>query len=112
MASFQFPIATSALVIAVLLLSGRDAVAGELISRTPVVHVQVEAGTSQAKVIEELRAQGYSEIKMSALAANPQNPHPERMTDAIDHPEKTPARQGWNGVAVKDGQLVQVYVYY
>jgi len=83
--------------------------AGDLISQVPTVHLTAQSGSTQAQLAEVLKAQGYTEITLSSSPALPSDPHPERNHSLTAHPESTPVRIGWNGVAVKDGQTVQVY---
>ncbi|OIR09939.1 hypothetical protein GALL_78600 [mine drainage metagenome] len=84
--------------------------ASELFSRTPEVHVALPLGSTQGQLAAMLSKQGYDGIRLSAVAASPANPHPETNTSLTAHPEQTPLRLGWNGVASKNGQQVQVYV--
>lgn len=73
------------------------------------VHIAVDGVQSQAQLAQALSAQGYSDIALSAVAADPTHPHPELNPDFVAHPQATPVRSGWNGVAVKDGKTVQIY---
>jgi len=104
-----FPL-VSALAALVLVMDAGLASANGLISATPAVHLSIPAGSTQSQLAEKLRALGYDAIKLSAVPAQPVDPHPELNPTLTDHPELTPVRSGWNGVAVKDGQLVQVFV--
>ena len=79
------------------------------ISHVPTVHIAVANAESQAQLAEQLRARGYTDVVLSSVPATPAIPHPEGNSTLIIHPEQTPVRSGWNGVAVKDGQIVQVY---
>ncbi len=98
------------LVAAGLILGAGAASAEGLIGMAPSVHLAVQNVSSQAQLAETLRSQGYSDIRLSEVAATPATPHPERISSLTDHPEKVPVHSGWNGVAVKNGQVVQVYV--
>ncbi len=100
----------SGLTAAGLILGASAASAETLVGMAPTVHLAVQKVTSQSQLAEMLRSQGYSDIHLSAVAATPATPHPELISSLTDHPEKVPVRSGWNGVAVKDGQVVQVYV--
>ncbi len=84
--------------------------ATELFSSTPEVHVALPLGANQGQLASLLSKQGYDGIHLSAVAATPANPHPETNASLTAHPEQTPLRLGWNGVASKNGQQVQVYV--
>lgn len=93
-----------------LLMTGLQAArAGDLISVAPTVHVAVAGVESQAKLAEILRGQGYSEIVLADADPTFTAPHPELNPQRIAHPEATPVREGWNGVAVKDGKSVEIY---
>ncbi len=91
------------------LLAPRPAMAVELFSWTPTVHLAFHDGENQAQLAEQLRAQGYGDVVLSSVHASPANPHPELYSWATAHPEQTPVHDGWNGVATKDGKVVQVY---
>ena len=79
------------------------------ISHVPTVHIAVANTESQAQLADQLRARGYTDVVLSSVPATPANPHPEGNATLTNYPEQTPVRSGWNGVAVKDGQIVQVY---
>jgi len=80
-----------------------------LLSKAPVVHVAVVGVESQAHLAQSLSAMGYSDIALTTVAADPTHPHPELNPEFTADPQDTPVRSGWNGVAVKDGKIVQVY---
>ena len=80
-----------------------------LFSVAPTVHIEVEGVESQAQLAQTLRAQGYSDILLSSTNPSFTEPHPELNPERIAHPDNTPVRPGWNGVAVKDGRTVEVY---
>jgi hypothetical protein len=92
------------------LLASRVAHADDVLSRVPTVHITVAAVDSQAQLAGQLRAQGYTDVILSSTYPSPANPHPELNPTLTSHPEQTPVHSGWNGVASKDGRLVQVYV--
>ena len=75
----------------------------------PVAHVDVAGIESQAQLAQILRSQGYSEIMLADTAPSFTAPHPELNPDRSAHPDITPVRAGWNGVAVKDGKTVEIY---
>jgi hypothetical protein len=102
-------LAVSLAVLCQPLLAPRPALAVEWFSWTPTVHVAFHEGESQSQLAERLRALGYGDIVLSSVYASPANPHPEIYPWATAHPEQTPVHDGWNGIAVKDGQMVQVY---
>lgn len=84
--------------------------AADVIARVPTLHVVASGLQSQAQLADQLRAQGYMDVVMSAIYPSPAIPNPERNSTLTSHPEQTPVHEGWNGVAVRNGQLVQVYV--
>ncbi len=81
-----------------------------LISRVATVHVTVPDAVSQAQLADQLRAQGYAGVVLSSTYPSPADPHPELNPTLTSHPEQVPVHSGWNGIAVRDGQVVQVYV--
>jgi hypothetical protein len=91
-------------------LGGTAAHAASLFAETPTVTVAVAAAESQAQLAKTLAAEGYAAIALSAIQPSLENPHPELNPAALANPTGTPVREGWNGVAEKDGQIVQVYV--
>lgn len=91
------------------LLTTSFARADGLFAPVPTVRVAVSGVETQAQLADRLRAQGYSGVVMSSTPASPANPHPEANPTLTSHPEQTPVHAGWNGIAVKDGELVQVY---
>lgn len=80
-----------------------------IVSTAPVVHVPVGGVESQAQLAQTLRAEGYSDVVLTSVTADPTHPHPELNPAFTANPQGTPVRAGWNGVAVKDGRTVQVY---
>ncbi len=105
---FTIPVAGFAVLVLPSLLA-RPAQADGLFSRVPTVSVSVPKLETQAQLASRLRAQGYTDVVLSSTYPSPANPHPEANPTLTGHPEQTPVHSGWNGVAVKDGQLVQVY---
>lgn len=75
----------------------------------PVAHIDVAGVESQAQLAQILRGQGYDEVMLADTAPSFTAPHPELNPDRTAHPEATPVRAGWNGVAVKDGKTVEIY---
>jgi hypothetical protein len=110
MSSLRTSLIASSLVAGSLVFGIGTASADALFAQTPAVHLAVQTGVNQAQLADMLRAKGYSEIKLSAVPADLQNPHPELNPSLTAHPETVAARGGWNGVATKDGQQVQVYL--
>jgi hypothetical protein len=98
--------------IALLATGVTAAKADGIVTTAPVAHVAVSGVESQAQLAEMLRAQGYSEIMLADTAPSFAAPHPELNPDRIAHPEITPVREGWNGVAVKDGKTVEIYAQF
>lgn len=106
----RFPsLAVSLTALCLPLLASQAAHADGLFSRVATVHLAVAGAESQAQLADRLRAQGFSNVVLSSTAASPADPHPEGNATLTLHPEQTPVRSGWNGVAVKNGQTVQVY---
>jgi hypothetical protein len=69
---------------------------------------------SQAQLISGLQAHGYRDVTLSDRIASPSSPAPELAMPvrSADDPEaqKTSVHVGSNGTAVKDGQLVYIYI--
>ncbi|WP_297367773.1 hypothetical protein [Acidocella sp.] len=99
----------AALAVVGVMLAG-SAGAVPLVSQTPCVTVPVSGMESQAQLAQTLGAQGYDHVVLSAVTPSLANPHPELNASETASPGTTPVRDGWNGVAQKDGQTVQVYV--
>jgi hypothetical protein len=97
MRSFQRGILAAALTIAAALAAG----AAPAQNSTAIA--------TQAQLIERLQAQGYSDVKLSTSLPNTFDPHPELEPDGAD-PRTTAVHEGWNGTAVKGGDIVNVYI--
>ncbi|WP_146101735.1 hypothetical protein [Rhodopila globiformis] len=80
-----------------------------LISRVAIVRIFVPGVESQAQLADRLRAEGYTNVVMSSVYPTPVNPYPQSNRSWTRHLDLTPVHAGWNGVATKDGQVVQVY---
>jgi hypothetical protein len=69
---------------------------------------------TQAQLISGLEAHGYRDVALGNEVASPGKPHPELLAGvhSADDPEaqKTSVHLGWNGTAVKDGELVNIYL--
>ncbi len=91
------------------LLGTQAAHADGFISRVATVHIVVPGVENQAQLADQLRAQGFTGVILSSTYPSPANPHPEDNSTLTSHPEQTPVHAGWNGVAVRNGQTVQVY---
>jgi hypothetical protein len=87
----------------------RPAQSLDVFSTTPTVHIAVPTVESQAQLADQLRALGYTDVVLSSVYATPANPRPQANPAFTSNPQGTPVHEGWNGVAVKDGQIVQVY---
>ncbi|MGO8915424.1 MAG: hypothetical protein ACLQJR_05900 [Stellaceae bacterium] len=88
-----------------------------LVTLTPMVHVPLAGAASEAQLIQQLQAQGFSDFKVTPLSPNRFDPRPELMhpdltvTSAADErAQNTPVHAGWNGTAVKNAKTVEVYV--
>ncbi|MBB5374475.1 hypothetical protein [Acidocella aromatica] len=103
----------SAAVLAVTSMLGlvQPAVASGLISTSNAVMVSLKEIESQGQLAKDLAAGGYTHILLSSVAATRENPHPELNPSLVNQPNE-PARTGWNGTAVKDGETYQIYVSY
>jgi len=101
----------SAAVLAATALLGfaQPAAAGGLFSTVASVHVPVAGVESQAELAQQLSAQGYSDVLLASVAPTRENPHPELNPSLVNDPT-APVRSGWNGVAQKGGETIQVYV--
>lgn len=73
------------------------------------VQVPVSGVESQAQLAQQLSAEGYSDVLLASVAPTRENPHPELNPSLVNDPS-APVRTGWNGVAQKSGETVQVYV--
>ncbi len=105
------PYLAVSLTILCLPLGGTQAAEPEgLFSRVATVHIFVPETQSQAQLADQLRAQGYANVVLSSTYPSPADPHPELNPTLTSRPDQVPVHAGWNGVAVKDGQIVQVYV--
>jgi hypothetical protein len=93
-----------------LMAAGLQAAKAEsFVTTAATAHVTVPALTSQAQLARILREQGYGGILLADTQPSFTAPHPELNPERTAHPESTPVRAGWNGVAVKDGQRVDIY---
>ena len=88
-----------------------------LVTLTPMMHVPMAGAASYAQLIRLLQSQGYADIKVTPLSPNSFDPRPELMhpdltfTSAADDAARdTAIHAGWNGTAVKNGRMVEVYV--
>jgi len=104
----RFSTSAAALAAATLLGLAQPAAASGLFSRVVTVQVPVSGPESQAQLAAQLTAQGYDNIALVSAYPTMENPHPELMGHAANAAQ-TPVHAGWNGVAQKNGQTVQVY---
>jgi hypothetical protein len=115
--SCKLPIASlarlGALSLSLTAAASMTALAADLVSTPPSVHVASPGVMSYAQLIEQLRGQGYSDVKVTALRPSLSSPRPELVHGlgaGDDEANTTPVHQGWNGTAVKDGRTVDIYV--
>jgi hypothetical protein len=94
---------------AVVFSLAQPAAAGCLFTRTPVLHVTFKGVESQAKLADQLRAEGYSNVVLASGYPTTTHPYPQLEAARTSHPENVPVREGWNGVAMKNGETYQVY---
>lgn len=80
----------------------------QVICPFPTTHVTLNGVESQAQLVAQLRAQGYTHIRMSDSMPNCMTPRPDltRPTSDLEH---TPVHKGWNGTAMKNGNLVSIF---
>ncbi|MBB5374476.1 hypothetical protein [Acidocella aromatica] len=105
----RFFASSAVLATATLLGLAQPAAAFSLFSSVASVQVPVSGVESQAKLAAQLQSQGYSNVELASVAPTRENPHPELNPSLVNDPA-SPVRTGWNGVAQKDGETVQVYV--
>ncbi|MDR3506163.1 MAG: hypothetical protein P4L52_07950 [Acidocella sp.] len=102
--------ASSAVLAATALLGlAQPAAAFSLFSSVASVQVPVSGVESQAQLAAQLRSEGYGEVLLASVAPTRENPHPELNSSLVNDPS-APVRSGWNGVAQKGGETVQIYV--
>ncbi|MCB5945625.1 hypothetical protein [Acidocella sp. KAb 2-4] len=106
----RFSASAAALAAASLLSLAQPAAAMGFFGPTPSVKVPAAGLESQAQLATQLQAEGYSNVTLSAAAPSLADPHPELNPTETSAPAQTPVHAGWNGTAVKDGKIVQVYV--
>jgi hypothetical protein len=99
---------SAALLAAAAFALAQPAAASGVFSWIPEVRVQISGVESQAKLAAQLNTQGYDHITLTPIYPTLENPHPELNPGAVNDPG-TPVHTGWNGIAHKDGQTVQVY---
>ena len=104
----RFSTSAVALAAATLLGLAQPAAANGLFTRPATVQVPVSGAESQAQLAAQLSAEGYGHIVLTATYPTMENPHPELNGGAVNAAQ-TPVHTGWNGVAQKDSQTVQVY---
>jgi hypothetical protein len=87
------------------------AAAGDLVTAPAAVHVADPGVLSDAQLAEQLRAAGYTDIKLTSERPTQFTPRPE-ISAAVSEGEApaTAAHPGWNGTALKDGRTVDIYV--
>ena len=89
------------------------ATAAELLTTTPSVHVAVPGVMNAAQLIDQLHADGYTDVWLTTERPTSFTPRPEisARLDADDPvAQTTPVLPGWNGTARKDGRTVDIYV--
>ena len=88
--------------------------ARDIIDDMPSVHTSIAGVASEAQLIARLQSSGYTDIRVTPLHPNGMDRRPELMyafSSADDEEAQvTPVHFGWNGTAVKDGRIVDVYV--
>lgn len=96
--------AAAALLLAVALGASSFAIAQTAGETTPPC-------VNQEQLNNILKAQGYSDIKLSEVSPSAGKPRPDiscRSDPA--NAAATPTHNGWNGTAMKDGKLHNIYV--
>lgn len=101
---------TSAVTLAVAAMLGfaQPTTASGLFSTVTIALVQLSGVESQAQLATQLNAQGYDHVILTPIYPTPLNPHPE-LNPGLANDLNVPVHAGWNGVASKGGQIVQVY---
>jgi|GEM_PF-2917379 hypothetical protein len=101
---------TGALAAAALVFGlSHSANAGMLFSQVPVVRMAITGVESQAKLADQLRAQGYTDVVLASRYPTTTNPCPQLNPALTSDTARTPVHPGWNGVAIKNGTTYQVY---
>ncbi|MDD2704598.1 MAG: hypothetical protein PHU07_04585 [Acidocella sp.] len=101
---------TGALAVAALVFGlGHSASAVSLFTQVPVVRMAITGVESQAKLADQLRAQGYTDVVLASQRPNTTHPFPQLNPVLTNDAARTPVHPGWNGVAVKNGTTYQVY---
>ena len=86
----------------------QPAAASGLFSKVAIAQVQITGVESQAQLAARLNAEGYDHVTLTPIYPTLENPHPELNPGPTNDPN-APVHAGWNGVARKGGQIVQVY---
>ena len=81
----------------------------QAICPVPTVQVNLNRVESQAQLADQLRQEGYSQIRMSAYEPASTDPRPDLTMPNAD-PAQTSVHTGWNGTAVRDGSVMNIYV--
>ena len=103
----------SKMVAIALLATGLQAAKADgFVTIAPTAHIAVSGVQSQAQLAQILRDQGYSDVLLADTDPTFTAPHPELNPERVAHPGTTPVREGWNGVAVKDGKTVEIYAQF
>jgi hypothetical protein len=111
--AFLQPLRASFLAISALSVALSPAMAAEILTTTPSVHVAAPGAMTDAQLIEKLQAEGYTDIWLTTERPTEFTPRPEisaRLNPDDPVAQSTPALPGWNGTARKDGRTVDVYV--
>ncbi len=91
-----------------------NAVAEDFVTGEMAVHVAVPGPESEAQLIEQLQARGFAGIKVTDVSPTFWDARPDYLhgfTSATDPAAQAAAvHQGWNGTAMKDGRVYNVYV--
>jgi hypothetical protein len=89
------------------------AAAAELLRTTPSVHIAAPGVMNEAQLIDQLHAEGYTDVWLTTERPTSFTPRPDISAPLDpDDPvaQSTPVMAGWNGTARKDGRTVDVYV--
>ncbi len=104
----RFHRVSSALLAAAAFALAQPAAASGLFSWVPELRVHVPGVESQAQLAAQLQGEGYDHVTLTPIYPTLENPHPELNPGPVNNPD-APVHTGWNGVAHKGGQTVQVY---
>jgi hypothetical protein len=85
-----------------------------IIEDSPEFHTPIVGVASDAQLIEQLRAAGFEDIRVTPFYPNDIDRRPELTHGFVsaDDPDAkvAPVHFGWNGTAVRDSRFFDIYV--